>query len=332
MLDRLFVSPSESAPLVDTRRPRKGAIIGAGQVGLACVYSMLIQGTFDEMVLVDVDRNKVEGEVMDLVHGLSFVQPVTVRTGTAADCHGADMVIITAGAKQKPAESRLELLERNVNIFKTLIPELVHYCPEAIFLIVSNPVDVMSYVTWKLAGLPSTSVIGSGTVLDTARFRYLIGQELHLDPRSIHAYIIGEHGDSEVAVWSRVNVAGMPLQDLNPDLGTVSDPERWNHIFEQVRTAAYEIIKRKGATSYAIGLSVTHIVQAILRDQQRVLTVSCLVQGLYGIEEVYLSLPVVVNRHGVGRIVHLALSPLEEQQLKHSAQVLRQVIEGLKLS
>ncbi len=294
MLDGLFVSFPETAP-TPTRRPRKGAIIGAGQVGLACAYSMLIQSTFDEIVLVDVDRDKLEGEVI------------------------------------KPSESRLELLGRNVNIFKSLIPELVQYCPEAIFLIVSNPVDVMAYVTWKLSGLPSTSVIGSGTVLDTARFRYLLAQELRLDPRSIHAYIIGEHGDSEVAVWSRVNVAGMPLHTLDPDSGTTADSEHWDRIFTQVKTAAYEIIRRKGATSYAVGLAVTQIVQAILRDQQRVLTVSCLIPGLYGIEEVYLSLPAVVNRQGVGRIVQLALSPSEEQQLKHSAQVLRQAIEELKL-
>ncbi len=330
MLDGLFVSFPETAP-TPTRRPRKGAIIGAGQVGLACAYSMLIQSTFDEIVLVDVDRDKLEGEVMDLVHGLPFVGPMVVRAGSAADCQGADAVIITAGAKQKPSESRLQLLGRNVNIFKSLIPELVQYCPEAIFLIVSNPVDVMTYVTWKLSGLPSTSVIGSGTVLDTARFRYLLAQELRLDPRSIHAYIIGEHGDSEVAVWSRVNVAGMPLHSLNPDLGTAADSEHWDRIFTQVKTAAYEIIRRKGATSYAVGLAVTQIVQAILRDQQRVLTVSCLIPGLYGIEEVYLSLPAVVNRQGVGRIVQLALSPSEEQQLKHSAQLLRQAIEGLKL-
>ena len=331
MLNRLFVSTPETAPPTTIRRPRKGAIIGAGQVGMACAYSMLIQSTFDEMVLVDVERNKVEGEVMDLMHGLPFVQPATVKAGTAADCQGADVVIITAGAKQKPGESRLQLLGRNVTIFKNLIPELVQSCPEAIFLIVSNPVDVMTYVTWKLSGLPSTSVVGSGTVLDTARFRYLLAQNLHLDPRSIHAYIIGEHGDSEVAVWSRVNVAGMPLQALNPDVGTATDPEQWDRIFTQVKTAAYEVIQRKGATSYAIGLGVTQIVQAILRDQHRVLTVSCLTHGLYGIEEVYLSLPAVVNRQGVGSIVQLALSPLEEQQLKHSAQVLHQAIEGLEL-
>lgn len=331
MQNRLFVSSLKETPPTAARRPRKGAIIGAGQVGMAIAYSMLIQGTLDEMVLVDIDTNKLEGEVMDLLHGLSFVEPAIVRAGTAADCQGADIVIITAGAKQKPGETRLELLGRNVGIFKNLIPELVHYCPEAIFLVVSNPVDVMSYVTWKLSGLPSTSVFGSGTVLDTARFRYLLGQELQLDPRSIHAYIIGEHGDSEVAVWSRVNVAGTPLQTLNPELGKVADPEQSYRIFEQVKNAAYEIIQRKGATSYAIGLATTQIVQAILRDQNRVLTVSCLTNGLYGTEDVYISLPAVINRHGVSRFVQLALNTQEKEQLTHSAQVLHEAIEKLDL-
>lgn len=327
MVDSLFVASLNPTPPTTSRRPRKGALIGAGQVGMACAYSMLIQSTFDEMVLVDIDQKKVEGEVMDLMHGVSFVEPSTVRAGTIADCQGADVVIVTSGAKQKPGESRLELLERNVAIFKSFIPALAQYCPEAIFLVVSNPVDVMTYVTWKLAGLPSTSIIGSGTVLDTARFRYLLAQDLKLDPRSIHAYIIGEHGDSEVPVWSRVNVAGMPLQALS----TTVDPQHWDHIFMQVKQAAYEIIQRKGATSYAIGLGVTQIVQAILRDQNRVLTVSCLGKGIYGIEEVYLSLPAVVNRHGVERIVQLALSPSEEQQLKHSAQILHDAMERLEI-
>ena len=331
MQNRLFASYGNTASSTSVRRPRKGAIIGAGQVGMACAYSMLIQSSFDEMVLVDVDRVKLEGEVMDLVHGLSFVEPAIVKAGTIADCQGADIVIITAGARQSTGESRLGLLERNVTIFRGLISELVKYCPDAIYLVVSNPVDVMTYVTWKLSGLPCNVIIGSGTALDTARFRYLLAQDLQLDPRSIHAYIIGEHGDSEVPIWSRLNVAGTPLQALDPDLGTANDPQQWYHIFEQVKNAAYEIIQRKGATSYAIGLAVTQIVQAILRDQNRVLTVSCLTSGMYGIEDVYLSLPAVVNRHGVNRIVQLSLSPEEEQQLKDSAKLLRQAIEELKI-
>jgi len=331
MMDRLFASYGDTVSSTTVRRPRKGAIIGAGQVGMACAYSMLIQSTFDELVLVDVDQVRLEGEVMDLVHGLSFVEPAIVKAGTIADCHGADVVIITAGARQRTGESRLELLGRNVNIFKGLITELVQNCPDAIYLVVSNPVDVMTYITWKLSGLPCNAIIGSGTALDTARFRYLLAQDLQLDPRSIHAYIVGEHGDSEVPIWSRLNVAGTPLQALDPHLGTANDPQQLYQIFEQVKNAAYEIIKRKGATSYAIGLAVTQIVQAVLRDQNRVLTVSCLTSGMYGIEDVYLSLPAVVNRHGVNRIVKLSLSPEEEQQLKHSAQLLRQVIEELEL-
>jgi L-lactate dehydrogenase len=330
MLDRLFVSYPYTS-LTGSRRPRKGAIIGAGEVGMACAYSMLIQNTFDEMVLVDINLPKLEGEVMDLVHGLPFVEPANVRAGTLADCQGADVVIITAGAKQNPGETRLNTLGRNFNLFKNLIPELAHYCQDAILLVVTNPVDVMTYVTWKLSGLPHTSVFGSGTVLDTARFRYLLAQNLQLDPRSIHAYIIGEHGDSEVPFWSRVNVAGMPLQALDADLGMPDDPEQWYRIYEQVKQAAYEIIQRKGATCYAIGLGVTQIVQAILGNQNRVLTVSSFINGLYGIEDVCLSLPAVVGRHGVNRIVKLALSPFEEQQLKHSAQVLRHAIEEVGL-
>ncbi len=325
------MSYGEPVPSATIRRPRKGAIIGAGQVGMACAYSMLIQSAFDELVLVDVDRVKLEGEVMDLVHGLSFVAPAIVKAGTIADCQGADIVIVTAGARQKTGESRLALLERNVAIFRDLVSELVDYCPDAIYLVVSNPVDVMTYVTWKLSGLPCNAIIGSGTMLDTARFRYLLAQDLQLDPRSIHAYIIGEHGDSEVPVWSRLNIAGTPLLDSDPLLGTSRDPDQWYHIFEQVKNAAYEIIQRKGATSYAIGLAVTQLVQAIVHDQNRVLTVSCLSSGMYGIEDVYFSLPAVVNRHGVNRIVRLSLSSEEESQLKRSAQMLRQAIEELKL-
>ena len=331
MTNDLFASYNEIVPSTNTRRPRKGAIVGAGQVGMACAYSLLIQSTFDELVLVDVDRVKLEGEVMDLVHGLSFVEPAIVRAGTIADCQGADMVIITAGAKQRTGESRLDLLGRNVAIFRSLVAELVQACPDAIYLVVSNPVDVMTYITWKLSGLPCSVIIGSGTTLDTARFRYLLAQDLQLDPRSIHAYIIGEHGDSEVPVWSRLNVAGTPLLSVDPQLGTASDPEHWSRIFEQVKNAAYEIIQRKGATSYAIGLAVTQIAQAVLRDQQRVMTVSCLVNGLYGIEDVYLSLPAVVNRHGVNRIVQLSLSVEEQQKLQRSAKLLRQAIDQLEL-
>ncbi|HIK21354.1 MAG TPA: L-lactate dehydrogenase [Synechococcus sp. M44_DOE_062] len=304
----------------------KGSIIGAGQVGMACAYAMVIQNTLDELVIHDIARDKLEGEVMDLVHGIPFVEPTRVRAGELADCAGSDVVILTAGAKQRPGETRLDLVQRNVEIFKSLIPALMAHCPDTLLLVVSNPVDIMTYVSLKLSGLPAGQVIGSGTVLDTARFRYLLAERLGVDPRSLHAYIIGEHGDSEVAVWSKVNIAGTPIGELSPEW----DPAHLGDIFERVRNAAYEIIRRKGATSYAIGLGVTQIVQALLRDQHRVLTVSSLTQGEYDLPEVCLSLPRVVGRQGVERTLAMSLTEIERKQLHHSAHILRRIIEDIQ--
>jgi L-lactate dehydrogenase len=331
MFEQLFsVSPGDR---IQTKRRCKGVIIGAGQVGMACAYSMLIQNTFDDLILIDVNQRKLEGEIMDLSHGLPFVEPTSVRAGTLenGDVDSADVVIITAGAKQHPGESRLDLVQRNVEIFQQLIPALVQRCPDTILLIVSNPVDIMTYVSWKLSGLPSASVIGSGTVLDTARFRYLLAERLQLDPRSLHAYIIGEHGDSEVPVWSKVNVSGMNLCEGGLESRTEAEANQLNLIFEQVKRAAYEIIDRKGATSYAIGLGVTQIVRAILRDQNRVLTVSTLIPGFHGVQDVCLSLPVVVNRSGASRVLDLSLTPAEERQFQRSGKVLREIIDQLQL-
>jgi len=304
---------------------RKGVIIGAGQVGMACAYSLLIQNTLDEMVIVDINQEKLKGEVMDLTHGLPFVEPTQVYAGTVENAVNADIIIITAGAKQKPGQSRLDLVSRNVEIFRSLIPDLVRYAPQAIILIVTNPVDVMTYVSQKFSGLPPSQVLGSGTVLDTARFRSLLAQKFELDPRSVHAYIIGEHGDSEVPVWSALNISGMPI------LEGETPPEKLAHVFEEVKNAAYEIIQRKGATSYAIGLGVTQIVQAILRNQNRILTVSTLIEDFVGIKDVCLSLPAVTNAQGVSRIVNLPLSDQERDQLQESAQVLRKTIDQLTL-
>lgn len=329
MFETLF-TPYPGAETKVSIRPRKGVIIGAGQVGMACAYSMIIQNCFDELVLQDIQTERAEGEVMDLMHGLPFVRPVEIKAGTVADVgQNADLVIITAGANQKPGESRLALVERNVAIFKGLIADVVKYCPQATLLIVSNPVDIMTYVTLKLSGFPAARVIGSGTVLDSARFRTLLAEKMGIDPRSVHAYIIGEHGDSEVPVWSKVNVAGMPLYT-----GTTSpavDNAELQEIFERVKHAAYEIIQRKGYTSYAIGLATTEIVQAILRSQERILPVSTLVNGFYGIQDVCLSLPSVVSEKGVIKTVNLTLNDTEQQQLIHSAQVLRDIFNQLSL-
>jgi L-lactate dehydrogenase len=308
---------------------RKAMIVGAGQVGMACAYSMLIQGTLNEMVITDINQSKAIGEVMDLVHGIPFVQPTKVQAGTFADGVGADIVIITAGAKQQPGESRLALVQRNVEIFKAMIPEIVRYCPDAVLLIVSNPVDIMTYVSLKLSGLPLGRVMGSGTVLDTARFRYLLADELQLDSRSVHAYIIGEHGDSEVPVWSKVNVAGTPLSELGD--GEVLPLVKQQQIFDRVKNAAYEIIQRKGATCYAIGLATTQIVEAILRNQNRVLTVSSWVYDRHGLVDLCLSLPSVVNRQGVERVLDLSLDPIELVQLQNSGKILRQILDQIAL-
>ena len=328
MLEQLFI-PNPDAEKPNPIRPRKGVIIGLGQVGLACAYSMLIQNCFDELILQDIAKEKLEGEVMDLVHGMPFLSPTDLKAGTIADeGRDADLVIITAGAAQKPGESRLNLVERNVAIFKNILGDVVKYCPHAILLIVSNPADIMTYATLKITGFPSSRVIGSGTVLDTARFRYLLANKLGIDSRSVHAYIIGEHGDSEVPVWSMANVAGTKLlphdQEISPE------GKELKAIFEQVKNAAYEIIKRKGYTSYAIGLAVTDIVKAILRSQERILTVSSLIDGLYGINDVCLGLPRVVNEKGVIKTVNLPLNEIEQKQLQQSAQILREIFDKLK--
>jgi L-lactate dehydrogenase len=330
LFENLFTSFSEEFPPSISRQPRKGIIIGAGEVGMACAYSLMIQNLLDEMVIVDINQEKLAGEVMDLNHGLPFVEPTLIRAGNLADAKNADIVIITAGAKQKPGESRLDLVTKNVAIFQNLIPELLKHCPTATFLIVTNPVDIMTYVCLKISGLPSSSVLGSGTVLDTGRFRYLLSEKLEVDPRSLHAYIIGEHGDSEVPVWSKVNISGTLLLDDTEEQGKTIDPELQD-IFLQVKNAAYEIIKRKGATSYAIGLAVAQITQAILRNQNRVLTVSTMINDIHGIKDVCLSLPAVVNRHGVSRVLNLSLNQTELEQLQHSSEILRDTIAKLKI-
>ncbi len=324
MNDSLFTSLLTDTPLAQ-RRPRKGIVIGVGQVGMACAYSLVIQNTLDELVLIDLDRPKLEGEVMDLLHGSSFLEPTKITAGSLDQPHNANLVIITAGAKQQPGETRLDLVQRNSAIFQRLIPQVVASNPEAILLVVTNPVDVMTDVTMRIAGLPKSRVIGSGTVLDTARFRYLLAQQYGVDARSLHGYIIGEHGDSEVPVWSGVNIAGERLF-TTPEAIAAAEP-----IFAEVKNAAYEIIQRKGATSYAIGLGVTQIARAILQNQKRVMTVSTAIEDFEGIGNVCLSLPAVVGRQGVERILNLSLSATEKNQLQDSAAILARTLAGLVL-
>ncbi len=311
-------------------RPHKVAVVGAGKVGSTFAYALLLNGLVGEIVLIDIDRKRAEGEVMDLNHAMPLSNPARIWVGDYPDCAGADVVVVAAGTGQRPGETRLDLVKRNAAIFRDIIPRITAYNTNGILLIATNPVDVLSYVTWKVSGFPSQRVIGSGTVLDTARLRYLLGEHLGVDPRNVHAHVIGEHGDSEVLVWSLATVAGMQLDDFclreNCELG----PEIRARFFGQTRNAAYEIIQRKGATYYAVAVGLLRIVESILRDQHTVLAVSSLVPGYYGIEDVYLSLPAVVGRGGVERVLHLPLNEQETDQLRQSAAVLRGVLHELE--
>ncbi|PIK34979.1 putative L-lactate dehydrogenase isoform X3 [Apostichopus japonicus] len=311
----------------------KVTVVGVGQVGMACAFSLITQHVASEVALVDVMEDKLKGEVMDLQHGLAFVKGVTIRGDKDYKVTaGSKVCIITAGARQKDGESRLNLVKRNVAIFKSIVPELVKYSPDTILMVVSNPVDILTYVTWKLSGLPRHRVIGSGTNLDTARFRFLIGEKLNIAPSSVHGYIIGEHGDSSVPLWSSTSVAGVSLSALQPDLGKKSDKVDWQQVQTDLVDVAYNIIKLKGYTSWAIGLSVSALTTTVLRNQNAVFAVSTLAKNYHGIEqEVFLSLPCVLMQHGVGSVIKQILSEDEKAQLQKSATTLWEIQKDLDL-
>ncbi len=311
--------------------PTRVAIVGVGNVGATCAYTLMMSGRASEIVLIDANKARAEGEAMDLNHAVPFTSPVRIWAGDYADCAGAAVTVITAGAAQKPGETRLDLVKKNTGIFRSIVPQIAQHNPNGIILVAANPVDVLSYVAWKLSGLPAARVIGSGTILDTARFRYLLSQYFGVDPRSVHATIIGEHGDSEVPVWSLANIAGMRLIDFCCIQDVKYDQARMDELFVQTRDAAYEIIKRKGATFYAIGAGLTRIVEAILRDESTVLTVSSLIDRYYGIDDVYLSLPTVVDRGGVEALLRLQLDEMEIVGLRRSADVLKSTLAQLDL-
>ncbi|XP_040844412.1 L-lactate dehydrogenase C chain isoform X1 [Ochotona curzoniae] len=309
----------------------KITIVGTGSVGMACAICILLKDLADELALVDVAEDKLKGETMDLQHGSLFFSTSKITSGKDYTVSAnSKLVIVTAGARQQEGEGRLALVQRNVTIMKSIIPTIVRHSPDCKMLIVSNPVDILTYVVWKISGLPASRVIGSGCNLDSARFRYLIGEKLGVHPTSCHGWIIGEHGDSSVPLWSGVNVAGVALKSLHPKLGTDSDKEQWKVIHKQVVESAYEIIKLKGYTSWAIGLSVTDLAGSILKNLRRVHPVSTMVKGLYGIkEEIFLSIPCILGRNGVSDIVKVALSPEEEELFKKSASTLWNVQKDL---
>ncbi|XP_076286527.1 L-lactate dehydrogenase isoform X2 [Lasioglossum baleicum] len=326
--DQLLSTVTEPVPA----GRNKISIVGVGQVGMACAFSILTNNVSSDVVLVDVMADKLKGEMMDLQHGSAFLKNAKINASTDyAATANSSICIVTAGARQREGETRLNLVQRNTDIFKGIIPQLVKYSPNTILLIVSNPVDILTYVAWKLSGLSKNRVIGSGTNLDSARFRFLLSQRLNLAPTSCHGWIIGEHGDTSVPVWSGVNVAGVRLRDLNEDVGTERDLEKWSELHKQVVDSAYEVIKLKGYTSWAIGLSVSHLASAILRNSNQVHAVSTLVTGYHGVdEEVFLSLPCTLGEGGVTFIVQQKLTDNELGLLSKSAKTMHEVQKDLK--
>lgn len=307
----------------------KISIIGAGFVGATTAYALMFGGLASEIVIVDLNKEKAIGEAMDLSHGVSFLSPVEIKAGDYSDTKDSDIVIITAGAAQKEGETRLDLVNRNYNIFKSIIPEIVKYSPNSMLLVVSNPVDILTYITYKLSGFPKERVIGSGTVLDTSRFKYLLSEHLDVDARNIHAYIMGEHGDSEIATWSSTSVAGMNINNYCKNICNECSGFAKYDILTKVKNAGYELIKRKGSTNFAVALAIKKIVESILRDENSILTVSSLLEGQYGISDVYLGVPSVVGSSGVKKVLETPLNEEELQKLRESAVTLKEYTEAI---
>lgn len=302
----------------------KIVLIGAGDVGVAYAYALVNQGTCDHLAIIDIDEKKLEGNVMDLNHGVLWSHSRTkVTKGSYADCADAALVVICAGAAQKPGETRLQLVDKNMKIMKSIVDQIMANDFDGIIVVASNPVDILTYAAWKYSGLPHSRVIGSGTILDTARFRYMLGEMYEVSPMSVHAYIIGEHGDTELPVLSSATIAGVSMRkqlEKDPSLH-----EKLEKVFEETRDAAYQIIDAKGSTSYGIGMGLARITRAILQNQDVALPVSALLQGEYGEEDIYIGTPAIVNRKGIRRVVELEISDHEMERFKHSAATLRQV-------
>jgi len=309
----------------------KIAVVGAGFVGTTFAYSLLIHGLASQIVIIDINQEKAEGEVMDLNHGMPFAYPARIWAGDYSDCRDADIVVVAVDKGQKIQQSRLELAEGNFQVLKQIIPNITRYNSEGILLVVTNPLDVMTHVALKLSGFPKNRVIGSGTILDTARLRYLLGEHLQVDPRNVHAYIIGEHGDSEVPVWSLANVAGIRLKDYCPICKVPYNPDDLNDLFLKVKNAGYEIMKRKGRTNYGVALGLTKIVESIIRDENAISTVSCFLEDYHGVSDVCLSVPVILNRTGVKEVIKLPLNDEEITAFQKSAVTVKKVVHSLEL-
>ncbi len=301
-------------------------MVGCGFVGSSSCFALMQSGLFSEMVLIDAFPEKAEGEALDMAHGLPFARPMNIYAGTYDDIADAAIVIVTAGAAQKPGETRLDLVKKNVGIFKSIIPEIATRNKEGIMLIVANPVDVLTYAALKISGWSENRVLGTGTVLDTARLKYLVGNHLNVDSRNIHAFVVGEHGDSEVAAWSSARVSNVPIKDFCEMRGYPDQTEYFKETAEEVKNSAYEIIQKKRATYYGIAMSVKRCCEAIVRDEKSVLPVSSLMYGVHDIEGLCLSMPAIVGASGVECLVPVDLNEEEFAAVKKSAAALKEVI------
>lgn len=312
---------------LNCNKVRKVVMIGCGFVGAACCFSIMQSGLFSEMVLIDADKAKAQGEALDISHGVPFAKPIKIYAGDYDDIIDASLIIISAGANQKPGETRLDLVKKNISIFKSIIPEIKKRNYNGILLVVANPVDILTTVAIKLSGLPQNKVLGSGTVLDSARLKYELGNHLNVDSRSVHAFIIGEHGDSEIAAWSSANVSGIPLNKFCEMRGYCNHEDNMQKIADSVKNSAYEIIERKKATYFGVAMAVKRICEAIIRDEKSILPISSMMHGLYGIEGISLSMPAIVGKDGVETLVPIQLNKEETEKLQQSAKTLQNIIK-----
>lgn len=317
-------------PASDTR---KVVLVGTGMVGMSYAYALLNQNACDELVLIDLDKERARGEAMDLNHGLAFSgSHMKIYAGSYADCTNADLAVLCAGVAQQPGESRLDLLQRNAEVFRSIIGPILHSGFHGLFLVATNPVDIMTRITCTLSDFHPRRVLGTGTALDTARLRYLLGDYCSVDPRNVHAYVIGEHGDSEFVPWSQAMLATRPIRELCEDAGIPCSEQDLERIGEEVRTAAQQIIRAKRATYYGIGMAMVRITRAVFGNESSVLTVSAMLRGEYGQHGVFAGVPCIVGRDGVRRVLPLALTEEEAEKFRRSCETLEESYQALQLS
>lgn len=310
---------------------RKIILVGDGAVGSSFAYTLVTQNIGRELGIIDINHDKAEGDALDLSSAVPFFSPKQIYAAEYSDCHDANIVVLTAGAPQKPGETRLDLVHKNLKIYQNIVTQIVASGFNGIFLVAANPVDILTYATWKFSGFPAERVIGSGTSLDTARFKQEIATLANVDARNVHGYILGEHGDTEFPVWSHANIGGLPIKEWLKADGNITEAtlnDTLETVFVKVRDAAYEIISRKGATYYGIAAALARICRAICEDQKAILPLSVYLDGQYGQEDVYIGVPAVIGRHGIERVVEIPLNETEQQQMTHSANTLRQVTQA----